>query len=245
MFSIGGIGILGAFLAGLASFLSPCVFPLVPGYLSYLAGTAGQGAGAAGERRWHVAGHALAFVVGFSAIFVLLGAGATALGQTLLQHSALLRQLSGVMIIFFGLVMALAYLVPGLPVLSWIYRERRAEVRLTRVSFARSALVGLAFGAGWTPCIGPLLGSIITLAAANSTLGQGITLLVFYALGLGAPFLLMGVLIDRVGGIVKRINRYTGPLSVAGGALLVLVGVLMLTNALAGLARFAPALGGA
>ncbi len=245
MGSIGGIGVLGAFVAGLASFLSPCVFPLVPGYLSYLAGTAGQGPVAAGRRRWHVAGHALAFVLGFTLIFVLLGAGATALGQTLLQHNALVRQVAGGVIILFGLAMALAYLLPGLPGISWIYRERRAEVRLGRVSFARSGLIGLAFGAGWTPCVGPLLGSIITLAAVNSTLGQGIALLTVYALGLGVPFLLMGVLIDRVAGLVKRINRYTGPLSVAGGILLVVVGGLMVTNALAGLARFAPVLGGA
>ncbi len=245
MISIGGIGLLGAFVAGLASFLSPCVFPLVPGYLSYLAGTAGQGAAAVGGRRWYVAGHALAFVLGFTAIFVVLGAGATALGQTLLQHSAAMRQVAGGVIVLFGLAMALAYLAPGLPVLSWIYRERRAAVTLSRVSFARSGLVGLAFGAGWTPCVGPLLGSMITLAAVGSTLGQGIALLTVYALGLGLPFLLMGVLIDRARGVVKRINRYTGPLSVIGGILLVVVGALMATNALAGLARFAPALGGA
>ena len=245
MFSIGGIGLLGAFAAGLASFLSPCVFPLVPGYLSYLAGTAGLGPDAAGSRRWDVAGHALAFVLGFTVIFVVLGAGATVLGQALLQHSAAVRQVAGGLIVLFGLAMALAYLVPGLPVLSWIYRERRAEVKLKRVSFVRSGLVGLAFGAGWTPCVGPLLGSMITLAAVGDTLGQGLVLLTVYALGLGLPFLLMGVLIDRARGVVKRINRYTGPLSVVGGLLLIVVGVLMATNALAGLARFAPALGGA
>lgn len=245
MLSLSGVGLLGALGAGLASFLSPCVFPLVPGYLSYLAGTAGQGAAAGGVRRWHVAGHALSFVLGFTLIFVVLGAGATALAQDLLHHSALVRRLSGALVVFFGLTMVLAYVAPGLPGISWIYRERRAEVRAGGVSFLRSGLIGLAFGAGWTPCVGPLLGSILTLAATGDTLGQGVALLLVYALGLGIPFLLMGVAVDRAGGLVRRLNRYTGPLSIAGGAALVAMGALMLTGALAGLARLAPILGGA
>jgi len=239
--AFGGIGLLAAFGAGLVSFLSPCVFPLVPGYLSYLAGTAGTRA--AGERRWSVATHALCFVLGFTAIFILLGAGATVVGQTLLQHSALLRQAAGVMVIVFGLTMALAPIAPSLPGMGWLYRERRAEVRGVRVSFAHSTLIGLAFGAGWTPCIGPLLGSILTLAAVGETLGQGIALLAVYALGLGLPFLLMGVLIDRARGVVARINRYTGPLSVVGGVVLSVIGLLMVTNALAGLSRYSPLVG--
>ena len=156
-----------------------------------------------------------------------------------------MRQASGALIVLFGLTMLLAYVAPGLPGVSWIYRERRPEVRVGGVSFLRSGLVGLAFGAGWTPCLGPLLGSILTLAATGDTLGQGLALLVLYALGLGIPFLLMGLLVDRATGLVRRLNRYTGPLSMAGGVLLVAMGVLMLTGTLASLARYAPILGGA
>jgi cytochrome c-type biogenesis protein len=237
---LGGIGALAAMAAGLASFLSPCVVPLVPGYLAYLAGTAGADTTA---RRWHVAGHALAFVLGFGAIFVLLGAGATAAGQALLHHGTALRRLSGGALVLFGLTLALASVAPRLRGIGWIYRDRRVEVRLDQASPLRSWLVGVAFGAGWTPCIGPLLGAILTLAADEATLGRGIVLLALYALGLGAPFLLLGVLIDRARRVTRRLGRYAGPLSVANGVVLAAMGILMASGALESLARFAPLLG--
>jgi cytochrome c-type biogenesis protein len=139
--------------------------------------------------------------------------------------------------------LALAYVAPRLPGLGWVYRERRVHVRLGRVSPLRSAVVGAAFGAGWTPCIGPLLGAILTLAADEATVGRGIALLALYALGLGAPFLVMGVLIDRAGSVARRLGRYTGPLSVASGVVLAAMGVLMATGLVASLARLAPLLG--
>jgi cytochrome c-type biogenesis protein len=243
MLAPGGIGALAAVGAGLASFCSPCVLPLVPGYLAYLAGTAGADGAVLRARRWRVAGHALAFVVGFGAIFVVLGAGATAVGQALLHHGTALRRLSGGALILLGLALALAYVAPRLPGVGWVYRARRVDVRLERVSPLRSVVVGAAFGAGWTPCIGPLLGAILTLAADEATVGRGIALLALYALGLGAPFLVMGVLIDQAGSVARRLGRYAGPLSVANGVVLAAMGVLMATGALESLARFAPLLG--
>lgn len=241
MLSIGGIGLLAAFAAGLASFISPCVFPLVPGYLAYLAGTAGDTAPA--QRRWFLFLHAASFVLGFSLIFIMLGATASTIGQTLAHHISAIRRVAGFAVIAFGALMVLAYIAP-IPALTWLYRERRAEVHMGSVSFWRSGLIGFAFGAGWTPCVGPLLGSIITLAAVNTSLGQGVLLLSVYALGLGMPFLLAGLALDRATGFVRRFNRYTGPISIAAGVLLMGMGVLMVSGALAQLAQFAPVWGG-
>jgi len=221
------LGVIAAFGAGVVSFLSPCVFPLVPGYLSYIAGTTAREAQREGA-------HALFFVLGFALIFALLGAAASSVGAVLSGHKLLLERVAGVMLIIFGLF--LARLVP-LPVL---FQERRAHVAGSEPALLRSALVGAAFGAGWSPCIGPILGSILALAAAGTTLAQGVLLLLIYALGLGVPFILVGLAIDRVGPLVRRINRYTGPISILGGAIMVVTGVLILSGRLAQLANYAP-----
>ncbi len=228
------LGVIAAFGAGVVSFLSPCVFPLVPGYLSYIAGTTAREAQQEGAARWRVTMHALFFVLGFALIFALLGAAASSVGAVLSGHKLLLERVAGVMLILFGLF--LARLVP-LPVL---FQERRAHVAGSEPALLRSALVGAAFGAGWSPCIGPILGSILALAAAGTTLAQGVLLLLIYALGLGVPFILVGLVIDRAGPLVRRINRYTGPISVLGGAIMVVTGVLILSGRLAQLANYAP-----
>jgi len=233
--SVHGVSLLAAFGAGLLSFLSPCVFPLVPGYLAYMAGTTTREAGSAGAR-WRVTLHAACFVAGFSLIFVALGATASVLGQLFGQHRTLLGKLAGVVIIVFGLHIA------GVIKLPWLYREMRREVAVGQSgpAYLRSGLIGLAFGAGWTPCVGPLLGSILTLAAATTTLGGGILLLLVYALGLGVPFLLTGLLISSATRAFRALNRVMRPLSLISGGLMVAMGLLVLSGALERLAGYAP-----
>ncbi len=229
-----------AFVAGLVSFVSPCCLPMVPMYLSYLAGIAGRGtavtalASPAGTgpgtatavrvqpSRALIMLHAAAFVAGFSVIFVALGASASVLGVLLRTHLLLLRHVAGLLIVLFGLHTA------GLLRVSWLYRERRAHVDpTTGVGLGRSAALGLAFAAGWSPCIGPMLGSILLLAGNVATLGQGVLLLVAYSAGLGLPFLLAGVFVQGLAERLRRVNRYFGAINLVAGALLVVMGVMV------------------
>ncbi len=246
-----------AFAAGLVSFVSPCCLPMVPMYLSYLAGIAGRGtpvaafaspASTGGTSAVTTAGvqpsralillHAAAFVAGFSVIFVALGASASVLGVLLRTHLLLLRHVAGILIVLFGLHTA------GLLRVSWLYRERRAHVDpTTGVGVGRSAALGLAFAAGWSPCIGPMLGSILLLAGNAATLGQGVLLLVAYSLGLGLPFLLAAFFVQGLAVRLRRINRYFGVINLTSGALLVLMGVMVYAGVFLRLAAlFQPAI---
>jgi len=219
------LSIIAAFVAGLVSFLSPCVFPLVPGYLSYMAGTTAREARAESGARWRVTAHALFFVLGFALIFIVLGAAASTLGALLRSHQLLLKRGSGVLLILFGVTLT------GLVPLPFLQQERRVHVKQGERALLRSALIGMAFSAGWSPCIGTMLGSMLT---------QGVLFLLVYALGLGVPFLLVGLLIDRAGSFMRRINRYTAPISIAGGAVLALTGLLVLSGRLDQLAQYTP-----
>lgn len=225
-----------AFVAGIVSFISPCCLPMVPLYLSYLAGIAGRGSGRtilgiarqggaitlAPPSRWLILLHAACFVAGFSAVFVALGASASTLGSFLVGHLLVVRHAAGLLIVLFGLHMA------GLLRLPWLYRERRLHVDpRTGAGVGRSALLGVAFGAGWSPCIGPMLGSILMLAGSAATLGRGVLLLLVYALGLGLPFLLAALFVHGLAAQLRRVNRFFGVINVAAGALLVLMGVLV------------------
>jgi len=229
-----------AFVAGLVSFVSPCCLPMVPMYLSYLAGIAGRGtvvtalASPAGTgagpaiavrvqpSRALIMLHAAAFVAGFSVIFVALGASASVLGVLLRTHLLLLRHVAGILIVLFGLHTA------GVLRVSWLYRERRAHVDPTvGVGLGRSAALGLAFAAGWSPCIGPMLGSILLLAGNVATLEQGVLLLVAYSAGLGLPFLLAAAFVQGLAERLRRVNRYFGAINLVAGALLVLMGVMV------------------
>ncbi len=227
-------GFLAAFIAGLVSFLSPCVFPLVPGYLSYIAGSTVGEAQLDSSVRWRVSAHAIFFVLGFALIFALYGAVASSIGVLLHEHKLLLNRVAGALLIVFGVVMT------GLLPLPFLQRERRAHVERGEPALLRSSLIGMAFAFGWSPCIGPVLGSIFALASTSETLAQGVFLLLVYALGLGVPFLLIGLLIDRVTPVVRRINRYIGPISVASGVVLALTGVLIFSGRLAQLANYSP-----
>ncbi len=322
-----------AFLAGLLSFASPCVLPLVPAFMGYLGGTAVTLEDQPGTRRQSVTafGHAAVFVLGFMAVFVALGASASFLGSFLLDYRLLLQRVGGVLLVIFGMRLmgigwstrrwagaavvvaivtfvlhsglltmgriefddyALVWLeesvMMGLVVLAGadlatvrrvvlavaagilnflasfdtlvpnliasvlvassivlfnrtdlFYAEKKLEFRQTgQAGYARSFVFGVVFAAGWTPCIGPILTAILVVASQLETVGQGILLLVVYSLGLGLPFLLVGMAFGTLAGWLRRMNRYLGIVSVVSGVLLVLMGVFIYTDSLAFLARY-------
>jgi cytochrome c-type biogenesis protein len=229
------LGLLVAFVAGLLSFLSPCVLPLVPSYIGFLTGMSLPEM--AGRRRVALL-HALLFVLGFSLIFMLLGASATALGRALNYYQQWLQRIGGVLIILFGLVCL------GVIRLSVLNQERRLQLEHKPVGFLGSAVVGMAFGAGWTPCIGPVLGAILGLAATTQDLSRGLLLLGMYSAGLAVPFLLAAAALEAFLDWFQRFRRYLPWVMRLSGALLVLVGLLMVTGEFTRLAgwlqRFTP-----
>ena len=219
--SDGAGAVVVAFAGGLLSFLSPCVLPLVPSYLGFLSGmTLDEMAG----RRHRAVAHALCFIVGFSLVFIALGAGATALGASLRYHKALLARLGGVLILGFGL-----YTVGALRP-AWFDRDRRLHLDRKPVGFLGSALVGMAFAAGWTPCIGPILGGILTLAGTSGDVPRGIGLLAAYSAGLAVPFLVAAAALDAFRLWFQRFRRWMPWVQRASGLVLILVGVLLVTG---------------
>jgi len=221
----------GVLMAGLVSFLSPCVLPLVPPYLGFLGGTSieliaeappGEDDGA----RQRVLLAALAFVLGFTTVFVALGASASLLGQFLLSWRGWLGIGAGLVIIIFGLHFL------GLFKLSLLHREVRYHHQSRPASLAGAFLIGLAFAFGWTPCIGPILSAVITVAGSSASLGRGIALLFTYSMGLGIPFVVAAMAIGPFLGFMKRFRRHLGLVEKAMGAALVVTGVLMLTGSL-------------
>lgn len=222
-----------AFGAGLISFISPCVLPLVPGYLSFLSGVSLEQLRDAEEQqaiRGRVLANSLAFVAGFSLIFVLLGASASFIGQFLLVQLPLLSKLAGALIILFGLH------TMGVLRFSWLYQEKRVQLQRKPMGILGSVLFGMAFAFGWTPCIGPILAGILTFASAQETLAQGITLLALYSLGLGIPFILAGLGFERFLKVADRFKRRMRAIEVVSGLLLVVIGVMIATNSLSWLA---------
>lgn len=213
-----------AFLAGLASFLAPCVLPLVPVYLGYLSGYAVTQPGERSRKeRLYIVLHAVFFVLGFTLVFMLLGVAAGALGALL--RGAWLRTLGGLLVIFFGLTVLEVLHVPAL------YRSAQLDWRAKREwGFASSLLIGMVFAAGWTPCVGPALTSILTLSASQSTAVQGAGLLAVYSLGVGLPFILAAVLVDQVGGLLTKLQRALPLIHKATGVLLVVLGLVILTD---------------
>ncbi|MFC2013869.1 cytochrome c biogenesis CcdA family protein [Chloroflexota bacterium] len=218
------ISILVAFGAGALSFLSPCVVPLVPVYLASLCGPEILEAKASGNRLT-IFFHSLSFVVGFSIIFVTLGAVAGLTGFAISPNQILLNKIAGSLLIAFGLFMLAALKVP------WLNYEKRLALSLgSTTGYLRSLLTGTIFSLAWTPCVGPILGGILTLALSSETAWSGAYLLAVYSLGLGLPFLIMGVAFDSVIPLIKRIRNYSTYIYIAGGLLLIVVGVLILTN---------------
>lgn len=215
-----------ALSAGLLSFFTPCVLPMVPVYLLYLSGTAAGGAtgGATGGSRWRTVTHAAFFVVGFGLIFVLGGVGAGMLGRLMPRVIGYVVSVGGLLLIVLGLQMA------GLISLPFLNVERRLEIRGGRSGYWRSFLVGLVFAAGWTPCIGPVLASIFSLAAVSQTAASGALLLGAYSAGIAVPFLAVAALSEAALPLLGRLNRYTPIVSRVGGVFLILMGFLLVTG---------------
>jgi len=219
----------GAFVAGLLSFLSPCVLPLIPSYITYITGISFadlQAEQTTLKVRRQAILHSLAFIAGFTAVFVLLGASATTIGAFLQEQMAVIRKVGGILIIVFGIHIA------GLLDITALLGEKRINLRNKPAGLLGSFLVGLAFAAGWTPCIGPILASILMVAATEETVYHGIALLLVYSLGLGIPFLLSAVALHRFLLFFNRYRRYIRLMEIVTGIFLMFVGVLIFTNSL-------------
>ena len=209
-----------AFSAGLISFLSPCVLPLIPGYISFVSGQSLQDII---DKKNNNISPLILFCLGFSTIFVIFGATASVIGQIFLQNSNLLRIIAGVIIIIFSLQLI------GIINLKFLNYEKRLNAK-KKDSIFFPYIIGLAFGFGWTPCIGPILGSILTLAAIEETLTKAIILLSLYSIGLAIPFILSGILIQKFLIFSKNFKQNINLISKIGGFILLLTGILILTN---------------
>jgi len=231
-----------AFLAGLVSFLSPCVFPIVPSYVGFVTGMTMDElrAGGHAEARRQAALHAALFVLGFSLVFIALGASATALGTVLRRSLPLLQQLGGVLIVVFGLYLLGVLKIPAL------MRERRVNLASRPAGKLGSVVVGIVFGAGWTPCVGPILATLLLYASFEQTLMRGVVLLGVYSLGLGIPFFVSAVALNWFLARSQKMKRWLVPIERAAGAMMVIIGVLLFTGHFAMitsfLAQFAPAI---
>ncbi|MEO7713860.1 MAG: cytochrome c biogenesis protein CcdA [Gemmatimonadaceae bacterium] len=228
-----------AFIAGVVSFLSPCVLPIVPSYVTFITGMTLDELTARGtaSARAKAALHAFLFILGFTLVFVTLGATATVFGAVLQRSLPLLQQVGGVVIVLFGL-----YLV-GLLRLPALMRDRRVHLASRPAGLAGSVLVGVAFGAGWTPCVGPVLASILLYAGTSATMGTGMLLLGAYAIGLGIPFFVAAVALNWYVAGARRLTRWLRPVEVVAGTLLIVVGVLLFTGRFTALSAYLAGLG--
>lgn len=234
------VTLLAAFGAGLLSFISPCVLPLIPGYLSYISGLSvdemrgipALGAPASPAPRKRVVLASLAFILGFSLVFVSLGASASAIGHFLMSRLSLLGRIAGAIIVVFGLH------TMGLLRVEWLYREKRVQAPQQPAGLIGAVLVGIAFAFGWTPCIGPILAGILAVAAAQNTVLQGVRLLAVYSLGLAIPFLATALAMNSFFTAFARIRRYYHAIELTSGALLVAIGILIFTNRFTVIARW-------
>ena len=218
-----------AFGAGFISFLSPCVLPLIPGYISYISG---ESLGDLVEKQKKIILKTVLFSLGFSLVFISFGATASLIGNILLENSNTLRIIAGIIIIIFSLQLI------GILNLNFLNKEKRFQTKNYSNNLFFPVLVGAAFGFGWTPCIGPVLGSILTLAAVESSIGKGILLLSFYSLGLAIPFILSGYGISKFLAFSKNFRKNIKIVSVTGGVILLITGILILTNKLQALGYF-------
>lgn len=233
---MGSVSLAAAFIGGVLSFISPCVLPLVPGYLSFISGVSldewrGQGE-RPGASRLRVFTSSLAFVAGFSVVFIALGASASVIGQWVGENLRTLGKIGGVVIILFGLH------TMGLLRINWLYQEKRVQTQSKPAGPLGAFFVGLAFAFGWTPCIGPILAAILAIAGTQETVGQGVQLLAVYSLGLGIPFLLTSLAVDRFFAAFARIRRHYHAIEMTAGALMIVVGVLIFTDRFTLIAQF-------
>ncbi len=226
MADVSVVALVTAFSAGIVSFLSPCVLPLVPGYVSYVAGDRiSRGPDMTDSAwRWSALWLSICFVLGFSTVFIALGAGATSLGQLLLRYKNEANIAGGAIVMTFGLFMT------GLLKFGWMQRDLRFHGNIRGARPAGAYLIGLAFAFGWTPCIGPVLGVILTLSAVTATLASGIALLGAYSFGLGAPFIATAMFTDSFLAWRKSIARIGRPVQIGAGVVMVVMGLAMITG---------------
>jgi len=224
-----------AFLAGLASFLSPCVFSLVPAYIGYLSGrsTARMQTEQGGVSRWETFSHGLAFVIGFSLVFIALGLIVSALGRLMFELRPVLSKVGGVIVVLFGLHMT------GIIRIPFLEYDLRPQTKLDQQrSYFSSAMMGVFFSAGWSPCVGPVLGAILTLVMNGGSLSQGATLLSAYSAGLAIPFLLAALGIGWVTGVMRSHRKAMHYIEVGMGVVVIIVGVMLFMGTFETLARF-------
>ena len=218
----GNLGLGLAFLAGLASFLSPCVFSLVPAYVGYLSGRSVSAADSKRDNRWSTLSHGIAFVSGFSVVFILLGMGASAVGSLLYDLRPWLTKIGGIVVVLFGLHMVGIIRMP-----LFQYDTRRQVAPDRRWGYLSSALMGVFFSAGWSPCVGPVLGTILTLSLSGGSVSQGGILLTAYSAGLAIPFLLAATQISLVTTVIRRYGKVMHYIEIATGVILLVVGVML------------------
>jgi cytochrome c-type biogenesis protein len=221
------VGILTAFAFGLLSFVSPCVLPIVPGYLSFISGVSFEEMQSSSNRvviRNRILANSIFFVIGFSIVFITLGASATVVGKFLHDQIGIISKIAGIVIVIFGLHMIGIFRIP------FLNYEKRIHTSAKPLGYFGALLVGLAFAFGWTPCIGPILAAILAIASQQDSVGKGIILLSSYSLGLGIPFILTGLSLTAFYNFFNKLKKHLHKLEVIGGALLVIVGVLIMTN---------------
>ncbi|WP_374250045.1 cytochrome c biogenesis CcdA family protein [Xanthobacter sp.] len=235
------VSLAGAFLAGLLSFASPCVLPLVPAYLGFLAGAAAEDGESTAPARRSILGAALLFVLGFASVFILLGATASSLGRVLMDHIETLTLLSGALLVVFGLHMT------GLIRIPLLYRQARLEPMARPAGLIGPYVVGLAFGFGWSPCVGPVLAAILLVAGAEASVGRGMLLLAIYAAGIGIPFLIAAAFTERFLAWTRAARSRLGLVEKIAGGLLILTGIAFMTGFMPEIAQWlldaAPGLG--
>ncbi|HBH11625.1 MAG TPA: cytochrome c biogenesis protein CcdA [Clostridiales bacterium] len=226
---MGDISIIIAFWAGIVSFFSPCIIPMIPAYLSFISGSISKTNRTSWLKPFY---RTTGFILGFSIVFILLGASATTIGRFLSFNVLTFRRISGIIIILFGLFML------DIVKIDFLRREKRLKLPRIVDSYFGSVLLGIAFGAGWTPCIGAILGSILVFAGTQQTLGQGVILLVAYSAGLSVPFLMTSLFLGKFTSHLAKIERFSGIMNKIGGLMLIALGILVYTNRLVSLIEY-------
>lgn len=223
-----------AFTAGLLTYLSPCLLPLIPSFVAYITGISFadlKDSSKAGATRGKVIAHSLLFIAGFSLIFILLGLTATALGKVLFQHQKLIRIIGGLLVIFFGVYLT------GILRLDFLAKERRLKISTKGASYIGSLLIGVTFAAAWTPCAGPILGSILVMAGTKANMVQGALLLAVYSLGIAVPFFLTALAINSFLAKFNKFQKVIRVINIVGGVFLIVVGILIATNYLSAISE--------